>query len=155
MGDRRVRLPLTLLGGALPFDLADMARIGHKWSHPDPAEDTRMELTWVKQQGASNETVLALCRPKSETVWALGRDLHQFETRTAVLHSQEAALDCAFAVNGGLDSIATLADGSVLAAGEELSVLFDGDRWRTIRSGLEGSRRIWGAHAACANALTE
>jgi hypothetical protein len=99
--------------------------------------------------------VVALCRPKSDDLWALGHDPRRFRTRTALLHCRAGGWDWAFAVKRRLDSIATLCDGSVLAVGEQLSVLFDGYRWSTIGSGLKGSRRIWGAHPACANALTE
>lgn len=118
-------------------------------------ETAQVELSWIEQRVAPKAKVVALCRPKSDSLWALGRAQRLLRTRTAVLHNDADAWHWAFAVNDRLDSIASLGDGSVLAVGEHLSALFDGECWSTMQSGLKGCRRIWGAHLASANALTE
>ncbi len=113
-----------------------------------------MELSWKEQRVGGKVRVFFLARPKSADLWALGHSRRLFKASTALLHRHAGGWLQAFAVNSRLDSIGTLGDGSVMAVGESLSVLFDGDRWSTMGSGLKGSYRIWGTHPGCANALT-
>lgn len=110
---------------------------------------------WNEQRVDGKASVVAIARPRSADLWALGHFRRLFTMSTAFLHRRAGAWTRAFAVDGRLDSIGVLGDGSVLAAGEALSVLFDGDRWSSVDSGLKGSHRIWGAHPGCANALTD
>jgi hypothetical protein len=117
-------------------------------------EAVAMELTWKEVRVDAKFDVIALSRPKSGTLWALGHGRRMFSAVTAILHRRAGLWKRAFVVDGRLDTIATLGDGSILATGEWLSVLFDGERWSTTESGLKRSHRIWGAHLGCANALT-
>ncbi len=114
-----------------------------------------MGLSWKEQRVDGKAKVVAIARPKSTDLWALGHSRRLFTLSTAFLHRREGGWERAFAVSHRLDSIGVLGDGSVLAAGEALSVLFDGHRWSTMDSGLKGSHRIWGASPACANALSD
>jgi hypothetical protein len=114
-----------------------------------------VELSWKEQRVGGKVKVFAFARPKSADLWALGHSRRLFGASTVLLHRDAGGWDRAFAVNSRLDSIGALGDSSVMAVGESLSVLFDGNRWSTIGSGLKGSYRIWGAHPGCANALTD
>lgn len=114
-----------------------------------------MELSWKEQPVDGKVNVTALARPKSGDVWALGHTRRLFGASTIFLHRHGGGWARVFAINGRLDSISTLGDGSVLAVGDELSVLFDGSRWSTIESGIKRSRRIWGARVSSANAVAD
>ena len=114
-----------------------------------------MELRWIEQRVPRKAAVIALARPKSGQLWAVGQTRRFCRTMTALLQGHADGWNWAFGVNSPLDAVGILGDGSVLAAGEMVTVVFDGDNWSTIRSGLRGSRRIWGANPASANALAD
>ncbi len=116
--------------------------------------DRSVELSWREHRFGGSLSVISIARPKSADRWALGHFRRLFRVSTAFLHSRAGVWDQVFAVSGRLNAIGVLGDGSVLAVGESVSVLFDGE-WSTIGSGLPACRRIWGANPGCVNALSD
>ncbi len=58
-----------------------------------------MELSWNEQRVSGNVNVVALARPKSADLWALGHSRRLFRASTVFLHHHAGAWDEAYAVN--------------------------------------------------------
>lgn len=117
-------------------------------------EYRRVELMWTEQRVSGRVNVSALARPKSADLWALGHCVRLFRASTAVLHRHAGEWERAFEIEGQLEAIGSLGDGSVMAVGKARTAFFDGERWRSTDSGLRGCRRVWGATLGCVNALS-